>query len=168
MARLEMPSWWRPPPPWRRHQEALGHNPRHRDLWSGSQTMPKWSTAGGLWPSRTETEVACPPPMLSWKCTKPSRRHIQPASPSSMCRTTTTSLSCETDQSDVQLALTHVDDHHFGSVANPLFTIYWCHWYKTLAEKEPQLFSHYGSFDQPALQSLNDCKFCCFGLPTKI
>ena len=92
----------------------------------------------------------------------------QPASPSSMCRTTTTSLSCETDQSDVQLALTHVDDHHFGSVANPLFTIYWCHWYKTLAEKEPQLFSHYGSFDQPALQSLNDCKFCCFGLPTKI
>ena len=45
MARLEMPSWWRPPPPRRRHQEALGHNPRPRDLWSGSQTMPKRSTA---------------------------------------------------------------------------------------------------------------------------
>ena len=34
-------------------------------------------------------------------------------------------------------------------------------------EKEPQSFVHCGSFDQPALQSLNDCKLCFFDISTE-
>ena len=33
-------------------------------------------------------------------------------------------------------------------------------------EKEPQSFSHCGSFDHHALQSLNNCRFVFLDLPT--
>ena len=35
-------------------------------------------------------------------------------------------------------------------------------------EKEPQSFPHCGSFDHPDRQSLNDCRFGFFHLPTEI
>ena len=35
-------------------------------------------------------------------------------------------------------------------------------------KKEPQSFSHCGSFDHPDLQSVNDCKFVFFGFMSAI
>jgi hypothetical protein len=39
---------------------------------------------------------------------------------------------------------------------------------ENIAKKDPQSFSHHGSFDHPNLQSLNDYNFFPLGLPTKI